>query len=155
MLFKEVRLTALQESPLAFGSTYAKESKLTDADWLARSRQWTGEVAVGFLAMDGDQCVGLLLCAPEDQDRFRAEALSMWVAPTHRHQGAGRMLMEAIIDWCRGASVTSLSLFVVTGNDGAIAFYERLGFAMTGRIAPYANDPAMLEYEMRREFQTD
>jgi hypothetical protein len=35
-------------------------------------------------------------------------------------------------------------------NEGAILFYERLGFAMTGRTEPYTNDVAMIEYEMAK-----
>jgi hypothetical protein len=34
LVFKTVRLRALQESPTAFGSTYAKESQFSDADWV-------------------------------------------------------------------------------------------------------------------------
>jgi len=36
LLFKAVRLLALPDAPHAFGSTYAKESQLTDADWTKR-----------------------------------------------------------------------------------------------------------------------
>lgn len=32
LTFKAARLRALQDTPSAFGSTYAKESQLTDAD---------------------------------------------------------------------------------------------------------------------------
>jgi len=51
MIFKDVRLRALQDTPSAFGSTYAKESQLTDADWVKRAAQWTSERSAGYLAM--------------------------------------------------------------------------------------------------------
>ena len=54
LIFKAVRLRALRNTPNAFGSTYAKESQLTDADWIKRAAQWSGERSAGFLAMDGD-----------------------------------------------------------------------------------------------------
>ena len=148
MQFKAVRLAALQESPTAFGSTYAKESKLTDADWLSRSNRWTGETAIGYLAIDSDHPVGILMCTMDERDPTRAEAISMWVAPTHRRRGVGQMLIDAIIDWCRKKDVHTLTLMVTSSNAAALAFYRRLGFEMTGRIEPYPNDPALFEYEM-------
>jgi ribosomal protein S18 acetylase RimI-like enzyme len=38
----------------------------------------------------------------------------------------------------------------VSNNEPAILFYQRLGFARTGRTEPYPNDPALIEYEMSR-----
>lgn len=35
-------------------------------------------------------------------------------------------------------------------NAGAIRFYERLGFRMTGNTEPYPHDPAIVECEMLR-----
>jgi len=39
---------------------------------------------------------------------------------------------------------------VTSNNERAIRFYERLGFAKTGRTEPYPNDLAIIEYEMLR-----
>ena len=36
LTFRDIRLQALQDTPSAFGSTYAKESRLTGDDWLER-----------------------------------------------------------------------------------------------------------------------
>jgi ribosomal protein S18 acetylase RimI-like enzyme len=150
MQFKAVRLAALQDSPTAFGSTYAKESKLTDADWLARSKRWAGDTAIGCLAIDSHHPVGILLCTMDERDPTRAEAISMWVAPTHRRRGVGQMLIDAIVNWCRKKDVQMLTLMVTNSNAVALAFYRRLGFEMTGRTEPYPNDPALFEYEMCR-----
>jgi len=50
-LFKDIRVRALQDPPTACSSTYAEESKLTDADWLKRAAQWSGATSVAYLAM--------------------------------------------------------------------------------------------------------
>jgi len=39
---------------------------------------------------------------------------------------------------------------VTSNNDIAINFYSRLGFAFTGKIAPYRNDLALNDLEMIR-----
>ena len=46
MVFKYVRLRALQDTPTAFSSTYAEGSKLTDDAWVKRAAQWSGAKSV-------------------------------------------------------------------------------------------------------------
>jgi ribosomal protein S18 acetylase RimI-like enzyme len=157
--YKSTRLRALQDSPSSFGSTYAKESQLTDADWLRRAQQWNdGDRSVAYLAWDDAQqehehpcgiAAGVLL--PEDASIV--ELLSMWVAPTHRRHGVGRLLVvEGIAAWAQSKQARCLRLMVTSNNDNAIRFYESLGFSKTGRTAPYPNDPALFEFEMTRPF---
>jgi ribosomal protein S18 acetylase RimI-like enzyme len=98
MLFKDVRLRALQDTPTAFSSTYAKESQLTDADWITRAAQWTNEKSSTYLAMDAEIPCGIVSGILDKDDAKRAHLLSMWVAPTHRRSGIGRKLVKAIID---------------------------------------------------------
>jgi ribosomal protein S18 acetylase RimI-like enzyme len=149
MLFKEVRLRALQDTPSAFGSTYAKESQLTDADWVKRAH-WTGAKGTGYLAMDAGIPCGIAATFVDPDDVTRARLVSMWVAPAHRRLGIGFSLVRAILAWARAQHARTLELLVTCNNDPAIRFYERLGFTRTGRTEPYPNDPALIEYEMSR-----
>ncbi len=148
MHFKNVRLRALQDSPTAFSSTYAEESKLTDADWLQRATQWSSEKSVGYLAMDARDPCGIASGLLDQADATRAHLLSMWVAPTHRRQGVGRTLVEAVVSWACSQNVRTLQLLVTSNNDSAIEFYQRLGFSLTGKTETYRNDPALSNYEM-------
>jgi ribosomal protein S18 acetylase RimI-like enzyme len=150
MVFKAVRLRALQDTPTAFSSTYAEESKLADADWVKRAAQWSGEKSVGYLAMDAGISCGIASGLLDRADATRAHLLSMWVAPTHRRAGIGHSLVEAVVTWARTQNVCTLFLLVTSNNEGAIKFYQRLGFALTGHTEPYANDPALSNYEMTR-----
>lgn len=150
MVLKDVRLRALQDTPTAFSSTYAKESTLTDADWVKRAAQWSGEKSVGYLAMDARISCGVASGLLDQADATRAHLLSMWVAPAHRRLGIGRALVEAVVTWARTQNVRALFLLVTSNNEGAIKFYQRLGFSLTGHTEPYANDPALSNYEMIR-----
>lgn len=91
-LFKAVRLRALQDAPHAFGSTYAKESELTDSEWIKRVERWNGQSGAGFLAMDEDTACGIAGSFLDQDDATRAHLISMWTAPTHRQRGIGRLL---------------------------------------------------------------
>jgi ribosomal protein S18 acetylase RimI-like enzyme len=150
MIFKNVRLRALQDAPTAFSSTYAEESKLTDADWAKRAAQWSGEKSVGYLAMDARDPCGIASGLLDQADATRAHLLSMWVAPTHRRAGIGHSLVEAVVSWACSQNVGTLLLLVTSNNEGAIKFYQRLGFSLTGKTEPYRNDPALSNFEMNR-----
>lgn len=149
-IFKEVRLRALQEAPYAFGSTYAREAQFDDVEWTRRAERWSGERGIGFLAMEDGAACGIAGSFLDAEDARRAQLLSMWTAPTHRRKGVGQMLVENVLKWAKSREARVLQLMVTSSNDGAMRFYERLGFARTGRIEPYPNDPAMVEYEMER-----
>ncbi|MBS1839935.1 MAG: GNAT family N-acetyltransferase [Acidobacteria bacterium] len=149
--FKEVRLCALREAPYAFGSTYAREVQFDDAEWAKRLERWNGKRGVGFLAMDDSMGCGIAGSLLDESDATRAQLVSMWTAPTHRGRGVGRLLVNAVLDWGKDRNVRTLLLMVTSNNESAIRFYERLGFARTGRTEPYPNDPAQFEHEMSRQ----
>lgn len=154
LVFKTMRLRALQDTPSAFGSTYANEAPLSDGEWIERLSQWTDQwshtKSTIFLARDGGVPCGMVGSFLHLDDRSIAQLVSMWTAPTHRRRGVGRMLVNQMLAWAGSRQARMLCLNVTSNNQPAIAFYERLGFIRTGRAEPYPNDPALLEYEMSR-----
>jgi|CZKL01.1.fsa_nt_gi GNAT superfamily N-acetyltransferase len=147
-IFKAVRLSALQDTPTAFGSTFAREAQLSDAEWLQRSKRWTTDHAIGYLAFDGDAACGIVAAFRDEEEPHRACVVSMWVDPSWRRSGVGRALIHALRDWAVTCGHSALALMVTSVNTSAIRFYERIGFQMSGRTEPYPNDPDILEYEM-------
>jgi ribosomal protein S18 acetylase RimI-like enzyme len=153
--FKAVRLSALHDTPSAFGSTFADESRLSEADWDRRVAQWNGDRSICRLAWDGDRACGIAAGYLDPEQATHAHLVSMWVAPAHRRHGVGRLLVEEIIDWACGRRAQTLRLMVTSNNGGAIRFYQRLGFRKTGKIEHYPNDPALVEFEMIRPIARD
>lgn len=148
--FKETRLRALQDTPSAFSSTYARESQFSDADWKARIERWNGEKGIGLLAMDGASACGIAGSLLDEKDESRAQLVSMWTTPTLRCRGVGRLLVEGVLSWASRRGVHVLTLMVTSNNNAAMSFYERLEFERTGKTSPYPNDSAVVEYEMSR-----
>lgn len=132
MIFKEIRLRALQDAPSAFSSTYAKESQLSDADWIERADQWSGGRSVAYLALDKTIACGIAGAFFDHDDAALAHLVSIWVAPAYRRLGTGATLVGAIVEWARTQRVDRLQLLVTSNNDAAIRFYQRLGFSITG-----------------------
>src|SRR5437764_2754827 len=58
--------------------------------------------------------------------------LGLMVAADARRQGVGRALLEAAVEWSRGAGIRKLELHVFPWNEPAIALYERFGFEREG-----------------------
>jgi GNAT superfamily N-acetyltransferase len=146
--YKSVRLRALQDTPVAFGSTFAKESSLSDGDWIKRVDTWNGPGGVCYLGMDNGEPCGIIAGYFDENVPLRAWVASMWVAPTHRRTGLGTMLMDAVRSWAHTLGAAELFLMVTSNNSPAMRFYERCGFKFTGTTGPYPNDPALSEYEM-------
>ena len=150
MLIKDIRLRALCDAPSAFSSTYERESALTDADWVERAGQWSGERSITYLAKDAGAPCGIAAAYLDHENPDVAHLVSMWVAPSHRRLGIGAALVQRIFDWARLKNIPGLALLVTSNNETAIKFYERLGFAMTGKTTPHANDPSLGDCEMTR-----
>jgi ribosomal protein S18 acetylase RimI-like enzyme len=148
LVFKAIRLRALQSDPMAFGSTYAKESQFSDDEWLTRSLRWSSDGSIGYLAFDGEHPCGLVASYTDEQDPQQAHVISMWVDPAWRRAGVGTRLIEGLRSWARSRKMRELRLMVTGVNTGAIGFYERLRFLKSGKTEPYPNDPAITEYEM-------
>ena len=55
------------------------------------------------------------------------------VLEAYRRAGIGQALMERAHDWARARGVTQVDLTVWEFNAGAMAFYERLGYAVARR----------------------
>jgi ribosomal protein S18 acetylase RimI-like enzyme len=151
---KRVRLTALRDTPSAFSSTYARESQRSNEDWLKLASAWNSSQAVFYIAMDKGGPCGMIAGKFDESVPHRAWVLSMWVAPAHRRSGLGARLMDEIERWAQGLAICELHLHVTSNNSTAQNFYEKCGFARTGIMQPYENDPALFEYEMAKTVQS-
>lgn len=150
-VLKDVRLRALKDTPLAFSSTYAKESAFPDEEWVRRAERWRGGEAILYLAFDGaeEAACGMVACYAEEEDNVaRGHVISMWVDPKYRRAGVGKLLIEGLKNWARLRGLEGLKLMVTSVNRGAINFYERMGFVMSGQTGPYENDRSVFEHEM-------
>lgn len=135
---RAVRLRALADTPLAFGSTHAREAAYPPERW----EEWARESAAGprrawFLAVAEDAAagppVGLAFAVIDADDPERAHLFSMWVAPEARGTGAAGALVDAVVAWIAARGARTLHTAVTIGNESAARFYARAGFVDTGR----------------------
>jgi ribosomal protein S18 acetylase RimI-like enzyme len=151
---KQVRLTALKDTPSAFSSTYARECQRSNEDWLKLAWSWNSGESVFYIAMDEGVPCGMIAGKFDEIAPRRAWVLSMWVAPAHRTSGLGVRLMDQVERWAQALAISELYLHVTSSNSTAQNFYENCGFTRTGITQPYQNDPALFESEMAKALQS-
>jgi RimJ/RimL family protein N-acetyltransferase len=105
---------------------------------LDEERQWlrnfSGEEGVAFLCVAEGQVVGMLNANRNKHPQLSHRCkFGMGVLGTHRNQGLGSRLMEAVILWARQKNLRRLELSVMENNRDAQRFYERHGFVVEGR----------------------
>lgn len=137
---RDLRLQALTETPLAFGSTLARELAFTESDWRGRASR-AGQV----LAWVDDVLVGTAVGVPEGDIVHLA---GMYVDPTQRGQGCADRLIETVIENARLAGAGRVLLWVTEVNLVAERCYTRHGFVRTGRDQPLPHTPGVFGQEM-------
>ena len=151
-LYKDLRLSALAESPDAFGSTLAAEQDRLDHEWSSRlaSGASSGLDLPLVAELDGEP-IGLAWGRVDRDDPELAYLYQMWIAPDHRRLGAGQMLLEAVIAWAKAKHVCYLDLGVTYRESPAMHLYRRAGFEPLGQPEPLRLGSDLLGLSMRLE----
>jgi ribosomal protein S18 acetylase RimI-like enzyme len=128
-IFQELRLFALQESPAAFGSSYAEEADRP----LEVVAALLEDVGNHVFADDG-RLIGVAILRRKQRVKsgHKASVFGMYVLPEHRRQGVGRALLETILSRANELGVRQVSLSVVNANKAAVHLYESCGFERFG-----------------------
>jgi ribosomal protein S18 acetylase RimI-like enzyme len=105
----------------------SKELEVADTDspegltrFLARNP------GLSFVARDGDQVVGAVLCG---HDGRRGYIDQLVVSESHRRQGIGRSLVSRCIYNLMRIGIRKWHLFVYEDNAEAITFWQKLGWS--------------------------
>jgi GNAT superfamily N-acetyltransferase len=124
-------LRALADSPDSFGETLA-EAEARDEAWWGRLAETltTRGPHVGFVAEVDDIAVGLVYGLADGQEGARVGG--MWVDPGARRRGAGRALVQAVLDWAAAEGRTRVGLWAPADEPAALATYHAAGFVETG-----------------------
>jgi ribosomal protein S18 acetylase RimI-like enzyme len=146
---REIRLAALADTPEAFTTTHAEMVDQPVAFWADRvTTNASGDAAATLIAEDVGLWLGMVAAYHPDPDDGAVELVSMWVAPDGRRSGAGRALVDSVLEWARQIGAPSVGLWVMRGNDPAIALYERCGFVIDADHQPIPDDPCADEVRM-------
>ena len=139
--FRELRLRALRESPDAFSSQPAAEEAFAPEVWEERG-------STVFVAEADGEWLGMAGWYVDEDLPAIANVWGVWVDPGVRGRGAGRRLVEAVVDAARAAGLRRLELGVTERAAAAEALYTSLGFRRTGVEEPFEKRPGTVEARM-------
>ena len=102
-------------------------------NWMAGYGRTRNVSRTIFICYDGSTCVGMI----EGQIKIAGvmsglgkigNIAHLFILPQYRKRGLARKLYEIQTNWFLSKRVSNLTLEVVHGNEGALAFWESLGF---------------------------
>lgn len=137
--WRTIRLEALADAPHAYGSSFAREERLDEADWRRWLEPSNGVVVIARL---GERVVGGVagFTAPGADVVL---LVAMWVRPGLRGLGISDALVREVFAWARETGWSRVELRVADGNAAARRLFGRHGFEPTGRTEPLASDPGV------------
>lgn len=148
-LLRDVRLRALADAPTAFATTYADALARPEEFWHDRAMVGAQASTEAMYVIDaGDRFAGLAGCFIDEHGV--PHVISVWVEPELRGSGVAHLLLDAVERWARDAGYARVTLWVNAANPRPVRFYERRGYAPTGRTLPFPNDSAMTELELAK-----
>lgn len=143
---------------------------LEDADrkgyvhWKSCEETYTGLMDEAFLATSTlERCQQIAHAYPENTLVAELDGLivgfgcwsaggeisALYILREYQGRGIGRQLMSALL--AQLASRREVHLWVLHGNDNAIAFYEHMGFRLTGESIPNKYSAIHPSLRMTRE----
>lgn len=142
-LFKQIRLTALLESPSAFDSTYESAMQRSSRSWQEQADSTAqGSDRATFIAFSGDSPVGITALYRTGSRTDVGEMLQVWVAPEYREQGVASQVMEVVFQWAKENGFRTVIATVANGNTRALRFYLKHGFQLAnGSTLDGPDDP--------------
>jgi GNAT superfamily N-acetyltransferase len=134
LAYRELMLEAYEQAADAFTTTADERRAAPESWWLQRMGSASAS-ATAFGAWDANTLVGSVAVeyASKPKTRHSALVLGMYVRPSHRVQGVGRLLMAEVIAAASARpDVRVLRLTLTEGNDPAYRLYRSFGFVSWG-----------------------
>ena len=142
--FRDLRLEALQDSPVAFSADYQKNLSHPPRHWEEILTMHNDESTI-FLAVHEKSLIGMTGIARGGSPKTRHAAVvwGVYVTPAWRGLHIAEELIRSCFTWAKARGVVLAKLGVAAINQSAVRCYERCGFKL------YGTEPRALFYEGR------
>lgn len=130
--FRELRLDALQDSPIAFPADYMVNANHPTRFWEDRLK--TDEIGRIFFAEHENQLIGMtgIRRGESSKTKHSATIWGVYLRPAWRGLHIAESLIEACIEWAKLKDVNIVKLGVTAASTSAVRCYQRCGFTIYG-----------------------
>lgn len=130
--FRELRLDALQDSPIAFPVDYGVNVNHPMSFWEDRLK--TDETGIIFFAKHENGLIGMtgIRRGESPKTRHSATIWGVYVRPEWRGLRIADSLIDACIGWAKSHEVKIVKLGVTAASTSAVRCYQRCGFIIYG-----------------------
>jgi len=127
-IFKSMRLESLFKEPYLFGSTFERESQMSDSEWLERLKDRSRAY---FVLKLGDECVGLTGILTNRENLKQAILVASYIREEHRRKGGSSFLYESRLDWARNNGFSEVIVSHRASNESSRRANQKHGFEYT------------------------
>lgn len=140
--FRELRLEALQDSPIAFTADYQKNLNHPPKYWEDLLTMQADDSTI-FLAEHDGKLIGMTGIARGSSPKTRHGAWiwGVYVTPAWRSLHIAEEVIHSCFNWAKARKIVLAKLGVAAVNEPAIRCYERCGFKT------YGTEPRAVLYE--------
>jgi ribosomal protein S18 acetylase RimI-like enzyme len=153
--YRALRLSALADTPGAFGASYADNAAQPDDYWRERLQAVLDGRSLLLFAECAGELVGMLgaFWGSANQAAGVATVIAVFVEPRWRGQGIAGQLLDALLERLRQTpGLRSAELDVAVEQAAAVALYQRAGFEIVATHPGLMGDGIERdEHLMRRE----
>jgi RimJ/RimL family protein N-acetyltransferase len=126
--YRVLRLEALKNDAIAFGSSYSEEIRLPSNEWKRRIKN-------ALFAVINKKPIGMIVYIFQNKAKIRhiANIFGVYVKKDYRGKGIGGKLVEsAIFSIKKNKKVIKINMTVNPRQKGAVKLYKRYGFKTIG-----------------------
>ena len=140
--FRELRLEALQNSPIAFSADYQKNFNHPSKYWEEMLSPQPDESTI-FIAEHENKLIGMtgVMRSNSPKTRHSAWIWGVYVTPEWRDLHIAKDLITSCLDWAKARNIVLAKLGVAVVNEPAIRCYQRCGFRT------YGTEPRAILYD--------
>lgn len=136
-LYRETRLKALADAPLAFCQSLSEAQQIPDQEWQARLVcDRPDSLHLPIKALWEDAIAGMAWGRINKAEPQTAHLFQMWVDPNFRRLGIGKGIIWFFLNWAKANATSQAQLGVTCGHDTPYQLYQSFGFKFYGEPEP-------------------
>lgn len=124
-VYADMKLQSLVTDPNSYLDDIEKAAARTPEDWATTLSDESDVTILGYTEIEPSDLMGIVSVRLSEH---RAYLHSLYISPTMRRNGFGRLLINAALDFAKADGRPQAQANTLYGNDPALRLFEKCGF---------------------------